>query len=198
MSKAWQRLLDGAQDSAEVEALLASLPEAERLEARRMLGVASAAAALPGLTPAPEFQAQVMARVRARARPRRSAWTWLRTPRLSPLAFAAGAALVAAATLGLSTALLVSPAPQPELVVARLAITAPQARQVAVAGDFNGWSTDASPLRRAPNGAWSTEVSLPRGRHQYMFVVDGTWTPDPAARATVDDGFGNLNAILDL
>ena len=89
------------------------------------------------------------------------------------------------------------PAPGAE-VVARLSLSAPQARQVSVAGDFNGWSPEAAPLRRGPGGAWTGEVRLPRGRHQYMFVVDGEWVTDPAAPVTLDDGFGHRNAVLDL
>ena len=94
-----------------------------------------------------------------------------------------------------------SPAPSaaaPGVVVTRLSLQAPQARRVGVAGDFNGWSPEAAPLARGPGGAWTGELRLPRGRHQYMFVVDGEWVTDPAAPVTLDDGFGHRNAVLDL
>ena len=41
-------------------------------------------------------------------------------------------------------------------------------------------------------------VPLPRGAHEYMFLVDGTWVTDPAAPETRPDGFGRTNAILRL
>jgi hypothetical protein len=31
-----------------------------------------------------------------------------------------------------------------------------------------------------------------------MFVVDGRWVTDPGAPATIDDGYGGRNAVLDL
>jgi len=68
---------------------------------------------------------------------------------------------------------------------------------VAVAGDFNGWSTEATPLRRGPGGTWTVELPLGPGRHQYQFVVDDVFVPDPAG-PTVDDGFGGKNAVIDL
>jgi 1,4-alpha-glucan branching enzyme len=84
------------------------------------------------------------------------------------------------------------------VVATRLSLQAPQARRVAVAGDFNGWNPEAAPLARGPGGAWTGVLELPRGRHQYMFVVDGEWVTDPAAPVTRDDGFGHRNAVLDL
>ena len=40
-------------------------------------------------------------------------------------------------------------------------------------------------------------MRLPRGRHQYMFVVDDQeWQTDPRADVRVDDGFGNQNAVV--
>jgi len=138
--------------------------------------------------------------VRARPAPRPSLWTWLRTPRLSPLGAAAAAAAAALLVVALPLRQAGPPASPAAagVVVTRLSLQAPQARRVAVAGDFNGWSPEAALLARGPGGAWTGELHLPRGRHQYMFVVDGEWVTDPAAPATVDDGFGHRNAVLDL
>lgn len=57
----------------------------------------------------------------------------------------------------------------------RVALVAPHAARVAVAGDFNGWSARATPLaRRAADGAWVGTVRLAAGEHRYAFVVDDT------------------------
>jgi hypothetical protein len=67
------------------------------------------------------------------------------------------------------------------LRLVRLVLEAPSASRVALAGDFNGWSRTATPLRATSRaGVWSAVVALPRGRHRYAFVVDDTqWVPAP-------------------
>jgi anti-sigma factor RsiW len=81
-------------------------------------------------------------------------------------------------------------------VTVRLTFYAPQARTVAVAGDFNKWKTDADPMRRT-DGMWSIELHLTPGVYAYNFIVDGTtWVSDPGAAAYRDDGFGSRNAVM--
>jgi 1,4-alpha-glucan branching enzyme len=77
------------------------------------------------------------------------------------------------------------------LRLVRLMFDAPDARQVTVVGDFNGWRAGVTPLARdAPSHRWSATVALRDGVHRYAFVVDGTrWVPDPGAeRVRADDG----------
>ena len=70
---------------------------------------------------------------------------------------------------------------------------------VSVAGDFNGWSTTATPLAKGKDGAFAARVPVAAGRHQYKFVVDGTWVNDPKADAALDapDGLGGKNSGFD-
>jgi len=75
---------------------------------------------------------------------------------------------------------------------------APSARQVCLAGDFNNWKVCDAQLTRVEEDLWSISLELPRGRHEYMFVVDGQWRTDPEAAVHADDGFGNKNAVLTL
>jgi hypothetical protein len=82
---------------------------------------------------------------------------------------------------------------QPVLIQFRL--DAPNARNVALAGNFTDWKP-AYTLTRAEPGIWTVVVPLAPGVHDYAFVVDGErWTPDPMAPA-IDDGFGGLNSRL--
>ncbi|MFN3651871.1 MAG: S41 family peptidase [Armatimonadota bacterium] len=55
----------------------------------------------------------------------------------------------------------------------------PEAREVRVAGTFNSWTPELSPLVRKGD-AWTAEVLVEPGRHAYKFVVDGRWMVDPA------------------
>ncbi|MBX6362372.1 MAG: isoamylase early set domain-containing protein [Gemmatimonadetes bacterium] len=84
------------------------------------------------------------------------------------------------------------------MVYVQFVLKAPQARSVAVAGDFNAWQPAAAELRDANgDGVWTGFIPLPAGVHKYMFVVDGQrWISDPQAERYVDDGFGMRNALI--
>jgi len=71
---------------------------------------------------------------------------------------------------------------------------------VAIAGDFNQWNSQSNHLEDPDgDGIWTTTLKLPPGRYEYMFVIDGEkWFPDPNALRYVKDGFGNMNAILEI
>ena len=75
-------------------------------------------------------------------------------------------------------------------------LVAPSAHSVSVAGTFNGWQPAAMPLRPTPAGEWMGELKLPAGRYEYLFVVDGEWLPDPAAREAVANPFGGMNSVV--
>ena len=72
----------------------------------------------------------------------------------------------------------------------------PAAQQVYVAGSFNGWKPDTTPLMALGNGRWKGDLKLGPGRHEYLFVVDGQWRPDPNARETVQNPFGGRNSVV--
>lgn len=75
------------------------------------------------------------------------------------------------------------------VVLARFAFVDAAAKSVSLVGDFNDWNAVATPLERGMSkGLWSTTLSMPPGRYEYAFLVDGKrWTPDPFARATHDE-----------
>lgn len=78
----------------------------------------------------------------------------------------------------------------------KFVLVAPQAAQVTVVGDFNGWNAAATPMQR-DGGTWSIALPLQPGRHLYAFVVNGThWMPDPAAPLAPEDGFGVSNSVV--
>ena len=93
----------------------------------------------------------------------------------------------------------VSGAGNADAVMVRFVLVAKGAQRVTLAGDFNGWSTDATPLvDQRRDGRFVATVPLPRGDHRYMFVVDGQWQTDPTADLRRPDGFGGENAVLRL
>lgn len=74
------------------------------------------------------------------------------------------------------------------------------AKQVWLVGDFNGWAKTATPLSRDASGnAWAVSVAVPRGRHEYAFIVsDGRserWLADPRS-PLVRDEFDTESSVL--
>lgn len=86
------------------------------------------------------------------------------------------------------------------LRLVRLMFDAPDARRVAVAGDFNRWDVDATPLARdARSDRWSVTIAVRDAEHRYAFVVDGTrWVPDPRAERSVRGEDGRIYSLLGL
>ncbi|MBI4626076.1 MAG: hypothetical protein HY736_23005 [Verrucomicrobia bacterium] len=74
--------------------------------------------------------------------------------------------------------------------------TAPEARAVCIAGTFNDWRPDVSPMIPLGNGRWAQPLSLALGTYEYCLVVDGEWRPDPQASETIANPFGGLNSVL--
>lgn len=212
-----QRLLDGELPADEERALrqeLAKDPAAARDLEQVEVGLSALAERRP--LPLPEgFKARVMARVAARPGPRTTPGIAVAMrDLLRGLSWPRAAAMAAVLVLVGGTAALLgyragsrsqgavpsvsTDAPRPTVFV-RFTLTAPEARQVELAGSFNGWGARKIVLARGENGAWNATVELPRGRYEYAFVVDGQrFVADGAAADFADDGFGDRNAVLDI
>lgn len=79
----------------------------------------------------------------------------------------------------------------------RFVLVAPAATRVSLVGEFNDWDPSATPMARADGGAWHVALPLPRGRHVYAFVVDGSsWVADPAAPLAPERWFGATNSVV--
>ncbi|MBI2114683.1 MAG: isoamylase early set domain-containing protein [candidate division NC10 bacterium] len=73
-----------------------------------------------------------------------------------------------------------------------------EAKTVALAGDFNGWSTIAHPMKRGRDRIWTIEMDIPPGRHEYKFLVNGeAWWNDPDA-PKVQNVWGTENSYVDV
>ncbi len=69
--------------------------------------------------------------------------------------------------------------------------------RVFVAGDFNGWSATATPLRYNERlGVHEACIALPAGRRQYRLIVDGRWITDPHNECVAADVFGEVNSVV--
>jgi 1,4-alpha-glucan branching enzyme len=54
----------------------------------------------------------------------------------------------------------------------------PTANAVAIAGTFNDWRPDLTPMVSVGNGRWVKELALRPGVYEYQWVVDGEWIPE--------------------
>ncbi|MFA5124059.1 isoamylase early set domain-containing protein [Zavarzinia sp.] len=139
----------------------------------------------------------VMAAVRGRGGPvRLDAPVPGRFRRFRPLP-AAVAVLVAALVSSVVTSAVIEAR---STVLVRFVLSEPDAASVTLAADFNGWSSEAMPLRRTADGDWEIVVPLRKGRaYQYNFVIDGdVWVVDPSAPIRLEDGFGGAVSSMAL
>ena len=75
----------------------------------------------------------------------------------------------------------------------------PRANSVHVAGDFNGWDPEKTPLVKNPDkGTWHIKLPLGTGQYRYRLVVDGQWQQDPYNEWKEVNEFGEYNSVLEV
>ncbi|HXT14670.1 MAG TPA: isoamylase early set domain-containing protein [Gemmatimonadaceae bacterium] len=165
------------------------------------------------------FDASVMAAVRRLPRHRRfGLWSRLTTPRrqtitMTPLSYGILAASIAVfAILGAAhasvdlhrvarpivNALMPAKKAAPSQRV-QFVLVAPDAKKVAVVGDFNGWDPKhaAYQAQHRGGGVWSVTAPVPVGHHRYSFIVDDSvWVADPMAPRIIDSDYGVANSAI--
>jgi len=204
LMRAWERT--GVLSQGELALLGAHLGQCRRCASaygpllpllRRGAGGASGLSAAgrqlsEGFTEA--FMARLAAAPAVRAaRPRRRG----PAPRLQLAVAAAAALLAVAGFLGWFWGLL----PGGEEILVRFELTAPEARNVNLVGDFSGWDPQRLAMKDATgNGDWQITVRLKKGRvYTYNFLMDGRrWVADPSSPRQVNDGFGGTSSVLEL
>ena len=87
-----------------------------------------------------------------------------------------------------------------ELMHVRLDRFFPDAKEVSLAGSFNGWQPAATPMEPVGFGCgqWKADLRLKPGEYEYRFFVDGNWCDDPFARTFVANSFGTRNSVLNV
>jgi len=73
----------------------------------------------------------------------------------------------------------------------------PRAQTVQIAGDFNDWIPEQTPMQRTgENGKWIIKLPLNKGTYRYRLVVDGQWQQDPYNENIEVNPFGEYNSVL--
>ncbi len=68
-------------------------------------------------------------------------------------------------------------------------------KTVQLKGEMNNWNPAAAPFT-LKDGIWETTLFVNKGVYQYILMLDGKETPDPANPHTVSNGMGGTNSVL--
>ena len=77
-------------------------------------------------------------------------------------------------------------------------VSAPNAKDVRLAGDFNSWDASSSSLKKSKDGVWTRDLSLKPGRYEYKYLVDGQWQRDSFNKLFAVNTFGSENSVIEL
>ena len=72
----------------------------------------------------------------------------------------------------------------------------PNANEVLLLGDFNGWDKKKHPMKKRENGMWEKHLFLEPGTYEYKFKVDGDWHNDPESTKICTNQFGTKNNFV--
>lgn len=68
---------------------------------------------------------------------------------------------------------------------------------VSVAGTFNNWDPSTHPLTYHPaDDVFRATLLLPKGAHEYKYVVNGAWHMDAKCPHWKPNGHGTLNSVI--
>ena len=78
-------------------------------------------------------------------------------------------------------------------------LSSPDAEEVYLCGDFNGWVPNGLPMiRHADDRWWEKRLMLAPGRYEYKFIVNGVWIHNPDAPENVPNTYGSLNSVMEV
>lgn len=68
--------------------------------------------------------------------------------------------------------------------------------KVFLAGAFNDWDPNVKPMAdKEGTGEFVCTVTLPKGRHEYKYVINGAWCADPECADWVQNDMGTINSV---
>ena len=73
-----------------------------------------------------------------------------------------------------------------------------QAGSAVLAGEFNGWSLQDTPMKKLKDGSFSATLSLSAGQaYRFRYVLDGgVWVNDTDADGYAPNEYGEENSVL--
>ncbi len=86
----------------------------------------------------------------------------------------------------------------PKMADVVFSVTAPSAREIYVAGEFNNWAVDEKSRMVKENGSWKKRMSLPMGKYRYRFVIDGSWVEDKDNPLKQENPYGTMDSLIEV
>ncbi|MFH1319442.1 MAG: glycogen-binding domain-containing protein [Bacteroidota bacterium] len=81
--------------------------------------------------------------------------------------------------------------------IAEFSLYYPDAKTVALAGNFNDWEKESLFLK-SKKGLWKLKIKLPRGKYEYVYIIDGKKIMPDSTKENIPDGFGGVNSLLEV
>lgn len=85
-----------------------------------------------------------------------------------------------------------------KLLKATFELLAPDAKKVALTGDFNSWDEKGIKMRKYKGGKWKANVDCTPGRYEYKYIVDNEWWTDPVCNKSSVNSFGSVNSVIEI
>lgn len=75
---------------------------------------------------------------------------------------------------------------------------APEAKNIVIVGDFNGWNPETAPEMKKQKDGFKAIVELETGKeYEFRYLIDGqTWVNDQEADKYVPSPFGVENSVI--
>ncbi|MCX5700166.1 MAG: AAA family ATPase [Candidatus Omnitrophica bacterium] len=77
-------------------------------------------------------------------------------------------------------------------------VSAPDAKEVYLAGEFNNWQTNDDSRMMQNNGTWSKKLNLKFGKYRYRFIVDGDWIEDTKNPLKEVNPYGSVDSLVEV
>lgn len=72
------------------------------------------------------------------------------------------------------------------------------ADHITIAGDFNDWQGEQTPMSQDRSGVWRAELELPCcQRFEFRYLVDNHWLTDCHSDGVTTNPFGSQNSVVE-
>ena len=69
--------------------------------------------------------------------------------------------------------------------------------QIFVAGTFNNWNPKTNQMHeQCCKGFFKTALFVSCGIHEYKFIANGIWMPDPSCHSRILNTYGSENSVI--
>jgi len=86
----------------------------------------------------------------------------------------------------------------PKLNEVVFSVSVPEAKEVYLTGDFNGWKLDNNSRMEKAGEGWQKKIPLTAGKYRYRFVVDGQWIEDPNNPNREVNPYGQMDSAIEV